>query len=67
MLRIYLGLSALKRKANDDNHKATKEKNKVYEKTKRKKNPPSWKKEFELIVCDDTRNVGYCKVCRSTY
>lgn len=63
MLRQYLGLpSPQKRPALD-----SKEKNKLYDQSKRKRSiVPSWKTEFEWLICDNSHDVKKCLHMPST-
>lgn len=64
MLRQFVGLPPLPEKRKIDN----KEKNKVYDQTKRKRTiVQSWKTEFSWVICDEIHGEIYCKICRSVY
>ena len=63
-LRLYLGLPSPKKWPVQD----SKEKNKIYDQSKRRRTiVPSWKSEFSWLICDDSHGKIFCQPCRAVY
>ena len=46
----------------------SKEKNKMYDQSKRRRTiVPSWKSEFSWLICDDSHGKIFCQPCRAVY